>query len=137
MMTGWPPSSATPTSNDNRVRVEGFSNTTATARGPASAWVEYRSFFSRSASSSTSCCSVAVRSSSTRKWRSRFTVALMFPRSCARPPGHLGDASQQLGNTEGLGESRVLPEHVLQAGDGLDLAGDDDDGHIGERRVAA
>ena len=34
--TGWPPSSWTPTSNDSRVRVEGFSKISATLR-PASA----------------------------------------------------------------------------------------------------
>jgi hypothetical protein len=36
MTSGSPPSSAMPTVNDTRVRSDGLSNSTATARGPAS-----------------------------------------------------------------------------------------------------
>ena len=52
-------------------------------------------------------------------------------------PGDFGHPRQQLGDAERLGEHGVLPEHLLQAGYGLDLSGDDDDGNIGEGRVAA
>jgi len=36
MTSGWPPSSAMPTANEIRVRVDGLSNSTATVCGPAS-----------------------------------------------------------------------------------------------------
>ena len=67
MTTGKPPSSAIPTVNDTRVRSDCLSNSTATARGPASGCQPNLSFFTRSASSRTAACSVGDRSSSRRK----------------------------------------------------------------------
>ena len=38
MTSGYPPSSAMPTLNETRVRVDGLSKMTATARGPLNGW---------------------------------------------------------------------------------------------------
>src|SRR5882757_1077636 len=67
MTSGYPPSSAMPTLNDTRVRVDGLSKMTATARGPVSGWRISRSAFIASARSSTSRSSAGLRSSSRRK----------------------------------------------------------------------
>ena len=58
-----------PSVNDTRVRVDGLSKRTATARGPASGCRPSRSAFIPSARSSTSTSSSGVRSSSRRKCR--------------------------------------------------------------------
>ena len=65
-ISGWPPSSATPTSNETRVRVEGCSKISATLR-PASALDAWRSAFSWAARSSRAVSSSAVSSSPVRK----------------------------------------------------------------------
>ena len=67
--SGYPPSSAMPTANDTLVRSDGLSNSTATARGPASVRSASRSALSLLASASTSACSAGDRSSSRRKCR--------------------------------------------------------------------
>src|SRR5215471_9488416 len=67
MTSGYPPSSAMPTLNETRVRVECLSKSTATARGPASGWRTRRLAFIASARSSTSRSSAGLRSSSRRK----------------------------------------------------------------------
>src|SRR3954447_15887532 len=137
MMIGWPPSSAMPASNDSRVRVDGFSKTTATDLGPSSGRDANGSFFIRSASSRIAACSSPVMSSSTRKWRGLRSVTRRCPLWCLsssvtshrrlRAAGDFGDAGEELGDAERLGEHRVLAEHLLQAGYGVDLAGDNDD----------
>ena len=66
--TGWPPSSWMPTSNDSRVRVEGFWKISATLR-PASAREESGAAFSSRARSSSAASSAAVSSAPVRKWR--------------------------------------------------------------------
>ena len=66
--TAWPPSSSMPTSNDTRVRVEGFSKINATLR-PDSACEERGARFSSSARSSSASSSGAVSSAPVMKWR--------------------------------------------------------------------
>ena len=58
----------TPTSNETRVRVEGFSKISATVR-PASAREDSGADFSSRARSSRACSSAAESSSPVRKWR--------------------------------------------------------------------
>src|SRR3954453_4746919 len=148
MMIGWPPSSAMPASKDSLVRVEGFSKMTATDLGPSSGRAANGSFFIRSASSRIAVCSSAVMSSSTRKWRGWAALNAGFPFSAwgsaiarsrrrLRSAGDFRDPGQQLGDAERLEEDGVLSEDVLHRGYGLDLAGDDAYGDVGERRVTA
>src|SRR3954452_22792554 len=65
--TAWPPSSVTPTSNETRVRIDGFSNRSATDF-PSSARDDSRSALSSIARSTRASCSSAVSSAPVRKW---------------------------------------------------------------------
>src|SRR3954449_7259086 len=65
-----------PTLNDTRVRVEGLSNRTATALGPARTWWSNGAFLKATARSRTCACSAGVRSSSRRKWRTMAQASL-------------------------------------------------------------
>ncbi len=67
--SGLPPSSATPTANEIRVRVDGLSKISATVFGPSSGRCTNRSAFISAASSSTAACCSGLRSSSRRKCR--------------------------------------------------------------------
>src|SRR3954447_26129388 len=64
--TAWPPSSLTPTSNETRVRMDGFSNRSATDF-PSSARDDSRSALSSIARSRRASCSSAVSSAPVRK----------------------------------------------------------------------
>ena len=67
---GWPPSSATPVSNDTRVLVDGFWKISATVRRD-SASLESGAAFSSSARCSSAVSSVSLNSAPVRKWRGK------------------------------------------------------------------
>src|SRR3954465_12679645 len=117
--SGEPPSSATPTENDTRVRVDGLSKRTATVRGTpwgaasgVGAAAVCRVALSEAASASTSACSAGSRSSSLRKCLTVVTVRLRSrsaPRSPARPamlPGPSSSRSALHRGVEGPREGR-------------------------------
>src|SRR6266536_1691483 len=130
--SGWPPSSCTPTSKEILVRVEGFSNTSATLR-PASALEPWRSALWRSAPSSRACSSAGLRSSTLRKSRFAMGSELLVRGRVggvagARRRGEGPDPVGELGDVEGLLHDRVAAELVAQGLDHLGRAGEDQDG---------
>src|SRR5579862_6026631 len=93
--SGWPPSSATPTVNETRVRRLGLSKSSATVLGPCSGRAANRSCFMARARLSTWACSAGVRSSSRRKCLAMLPLRLLLggPR---QDRGQRGDELRRL-----------------------------------------
>ena len=89
---GCPPSSTIPTSNDVRVRVEGFSNSSATVR-PSSAREAAGAALSARARSSSCVSSVAESSSPVRRWRGKDGSLIHRRRHHPSRPGRVSRVS--------------------------------------------
>src|ERR1700722_8203715 len=112
MTSGSPPSSPMPTVNETRVRSDGLSNRTATARGPSSGRRANRACFIAAASSRISACSAGARSSSRRKF-----LGIGFPLLGAGQNGGKGGGEPV---RLGLGEDERRGEPHRVGLDGVD-----------------